>query len=104
MAKRSRVDIYSEILEALKRRGPTKITRVSYAVGLPVDRIKRFLTDLSSFGLVKILTTEEDTSYSITHRGLEFLEAYWKLESFMKFLGEKKPIIESPVIEEEEEI
>jgi predicted transcriptional regulator len=88
VAKRSRVDIYSEILEALKRRGPTKITRVSYAVGLPVDRIKKFLTDLSSFGLVRILTGE-DTSYSITHRGLEFLEAYWKLASFLKFLGQK---------------
>ena len=88
MSKRSRVDIYSEILEALKRRGPTKITRVSYAVGLPVDRVKRFLADLSSFGLVRILT-EEDTSFSITHRGMEFLEAYWKLEGFLKFLGEK---------------
>ena len=88
MSKRSRVDIYSEILEALKRRGATKITRVSYAVGLPVDRVKRFLTDLSSFGLVRILI-EEDTSYSITHRGMEFLDAYWKLESFLKFLGEK---------------
>jgi predicted transcriptional regulator len=91
VAKRSRVDIYSEILEALKRRGPTKITRVSYAVGLPVDRIKRFLTDLSSFGLVRILTGE-DTMYSITHRGLEFLEAYWKLASFLKFLGEKSAL------------
>jgi len=89
VAKRSRVDIYSEILEALKRRGPTKITRVSYAVGLPVDRIKRFLTDLSSFGLVRVLTDEDTSSYSITHRGLEFLEAYWKLAGFLKFLGEK---------------
>jgi predicted transcriptional regulator len=53
-----------------------------------VDRIKRFLTDLSSFGLVRIIMGE-DTSYSITHRGLEFLEAYWKLAGFLKFLGEK---------------
>jgi predicted transcriptional regulator len=88
VSKRSRVDIYSGILEALKRKGPTKITRVSYAVGLPVDRVKRFLTDLASFGLVRILT-EEDTSYSITHRGMEFLEAYWKLAGFLKFLGEE---------------
>jgi len=31
----------------------------------------------------------ENTSYSITHRGIEFLEAYWKLEGLLKFLGEK---------------
>lgn len=88
VSKRSRVDIYSEILEALKRKGPTRITRISYAVGLPVDRTKRFLTDLSSFGLTAIREGEE-TSYSITHRGLEFLDAYWRLDSFMKFLDEK---------------
>jgi predicted transcriptional regulator len=87
-SKRSRVDIYAEILEALKRKGPTKITRVSYAVGIPVDRAKRSLADLSAFGLTSIQTREE-TSYSITHRGLEFLDAYWKLDGFLKFLGEK---------------
>ena len=90
MSKRFRVDIYAEILEALKRRGATKITRVSYAVGLPVDRAKKSLSDLASFGLLRVQTGEE-TSYSITHRGLEFLDAYWKLAGFLKFLDEKKP-------------
>ncbi len=89
MSKRSRVDIYAEILEALKRRGPTRITRVSYAVGLPVDRAKKSLSALASFGLISIQSGEE-TSYSIAHRGIEFLAAYWKLEGFLRFLGEKK--------------
>lgn len=89
MSKRSRVDIYAEILEALKRKGPTKITRVSYAVGIPVDRAKKSLADLAAFGLTNTQKGEE-TSYSITHRGLEFLDAYWKLDGFLKFLGEKK--------------
>ena len=88
MSKRSRIDIYAEILEALKRRGPTKITRVSYAVGLPVDRAKKSLSDLASFGLLRVQKGEE-TSYSITHRGLEFLDAYWMLAGFLKFLDEK---------------
>ncbi len=88
MSKRSRVNIYAEILEALKRRGPTKVTRVSYAVGLPVDRAKKSLSDLASFGLLRVQKGDE-TSYSITYRGLEFLEAYWKLAGFLKFLEEK---------------
>jgi predicted transcriptional regulator len=87
-SKRSRVDIYAEILEALKRKGPTKITRVSYAVGIPVDRAKKSLADLAAFGLTSIQIWEE-TCYSITHRGLEFLDAYWKLDGFLKFLGQK---------------
>ncbi len=89
VSKRSRVDIYAEILEALKRKGPTKITRVSYAVGIPVDRAKKSLSDLAAFGLTSIQTGEE-TSYSITHRGLEFLDAYWKLDGFLRFLGSKE--------------
>ncbi len=83
------MDIYAEILEALKRKGSTKVTRVSYAVGLPVDRAKKSLSNLASFGLIKVQSGEE-TSYSITHRGLEFLDAYWRLDSFLKFLGERK--------------
>ena len=55
-----------------------------------MDRAKKSLTDLASFGLLRVETGEE-TSYSITRRGLEFLDAYWKLSGFLKFLEEKKP-------------
>src|SRR2546430_4455141 len=61
----------------------SRITRVSYAVGLPVDRTKGYLKDLSSSGLV-LMQTGEDSGYSITHRGLEFLDAYWKLKGDRK--------------------
>ena len=87
-SKRSKVDIYADILEVLKRRTNSKITRISYAVGLPVDRAKRFLGDLSSYGLANIQGRDE-TFYSITHRGLEFLDSYRKLASFLSFLDEK---------------
>lgn len=87
-AKRSRMDIYAEILEALKRKGLTRITRVSYAVGLPVDRTKNYLKDLSSSGLV-LTQTVEDSGFSITHRGLEFLDAYWRLKGFLDYIGEE---------------
>ncbi len=81
------MDIYAEILEALKRKGLTRITRVSYAVGLPVDRTKKYLLNLSSSGLVGV-QGQEGTGYSITHRGLEFLDAYWRLKGFLDFVGE----------------
>jgi len=82
------MDIYAEILEALKRKGLTRITRVSYAVGLPVDRTKNYLKDLTSSGLV-LSQTGEEQGYGITHRGLEFLDAYWKLKGFLDFIGEE---------------
>ena len=54
-----------------------------------MDRAKKSLTDLASFGLVRVEDGEE-TSYSLTHRGLEFLDAYWKLDGFFKFLEREK--------------
>ena len=33
------------------------------------------------------MQTGEDSGYSITHRGLEFLDAYWKLKGFLDFIG-----------------
>ena len=89
------MDIYAEILEALKRKGLTRITRVSYAVGLPVDRTKNYLGDLSTSGLVGVQTGEE-SGYSITHRGLEFLDAYWKLKGFLDFIGDEKEEEDKP--------
>src|SRR2546426_12150798 len=87
-SKRSKVDIYADILEVLKRRTNSKITRISYAVGLPVDRAKRFLGDLSSYGLANIQGRDE-TFYSITHRAREFFDSYPNLESFLSFLTRK---------------
>jgi len=89
VSKRSRVDIYAESLDDLQRRRRIRITRTSYAIGTPVDRAKKSLTDLASYRLARIEDGEE-TSYSITHRGLEFLDAYWKLDSFLKFLEREK--------------
>src|SRR5438876_9825574 len=63
-AKRCRMDIYAEILEASQRKGLTRITRISYAVGLPVDRTTNYIQDLSSSGIDGIQTCVA-TGYSI---------------------------------------
>jgi len=59
-----------------------------------VDRAKKSLTDLASFGLVSV-GDDEKTTYSLTHRGLEFLDAYWKLDGFFKFLERERVATET---------
>ena len=50
--RRSPVDVYAEILEVLRRAGgPTRVTRLSYAVGMPVDRTRHALALLVRMGL-----------------------------------------------------
>ena len=87
MKKRARIDIYADILEVLKRKAEgALVTRISYGAGLPLDRVKPMLATLAGYGLISVRNMGESRFYHITHRGLEFLEAYRKVQSFMTFL------------------
>ena len=87
--KRSKADLYASVLEVLIRYPEGgKITRVSYGVGVPVDRLREILDSLSNFGLTRKLTIEDQTLYFATPRGLEFLDTYWKMKGFLEIFKE----------------
>jgi predicted transcriptional regulator len=88
LKKRSRVDIYADILEVLKRRPEgSLVTRISYGAGLPVDRVKPMLETLANYGLLSVRLAGESRFFHVTRRGLEFIDAYRKVQGFMTFLG-----------------
>jgi predicted transcriptional regulator len=81
--RRSPLDLYAELLEVLRRSAsPCRITRLSYAVGMPVDRTHRAVNFLVQLGLV-IRTADETPAWRLTRRGYDFLQTYWKLRSFL---------------------
>jgi len=83
--KRSKADIYATILEVVRRYpGGGRITRVSYGVGVPLDRLHGMVEDLTEFGLLRRTTTEGEIFYTATPRGLEFLETYWKMNGYLE--------------------
>jgi class 3 adenylate cyclase len=87
LAKRARVDIYAAILEVIRRHpGGGRISRVSYGVGVPIDRLRPMLEELSSFGLIKKSTTDGETRYVSSVRGLDFLQTYWRMNAFLETL------------------
>jgi predicted transcriptional regulator len=82
------VDIYADILEVLKRRPEgSLVTRISYGAGLPVDRVKPMLETLANYGLLSVRLAGESRFFHVTRRGLEFIDAYRKVQGFMTFLG-----------------
>jgi predicted transcriptional regulator len=86
-AKRSKTDLYATILEVIRRYPQgERITRISYGVGVPVDRLKVMVEKLSAMGLVKKVEGDDERSYyfSVTPRALEFLETYWKMRGFLE--------------------
>lgn len=96
MKKRSRIDIYADILEFLKRRPEgAQVTRLSYGAGLPIDRIKPMLETLARFELIVAsvigvplqANLTQRKFYRISRRGLEFLEAYRRIQDLITYLG-----------------
>ncbi len=95
--RRERTDLFAEILEVVKRyHGQARVTRVSYAVGMPVDRLKSSLERLSGLGLVKSQTVAEIVVYELTPRGQQFLDTYWRMRAFTELLERDPEGIRGP--------
>jgi predicted transcriptional regulator len=89
--KRSKPDLYAQVLEVLIRYPEGgKITRTSYGVGVPIDRLRKILDELTDYGLVRKQTLDDQTLFFATPRGLEFLDTYWKMKGFLEIFSDKK--------------
>jgi predicted transcriptional regulator len=91
--KRSKVELYATVLDVIKRYPEgSRITKMSYGVGVPIDRLKAILSDLTTYGLVQTFEDEEDEGvyYTLTPRALDFLETYWKMRSFLEAFGREE--------------
>jgi len=82
--RRTRYEIYIDILDAVRRRGAMTITRISYSAQLPVDRTKHIVDFLISKGLLRGEDVGGRRIYILTDRGGAFLEA---LKTVRKFIG-----------------
>jgi len=102
LKKRARLDIYRDILEVLKRQPEgVLITRLSYGAGLPIDRIKPMLDGLAHCELVVVRVKGDPLQsslvqrrfYYVTKKGLEFLEAYRKIQDLLTYLESERNAI-----------
>lgn len=84
-SKRTRYEVYADLLSTIRMEGGCTITRASYGARIPVDRAHRFLHELLNKGMVKVEEEDGSRVYKITIRGVEFLELFERLK---KLLGE----------------
>jgi predicted transcriptional regulator len=85
MARRTRYDIYLDVLDTIRRRGVSGITRISYGANLPVDRARTAVEFLIERGLVREEEYGGTKGYLLTARGGEFQQA---LKTVKKYLNE----------------
>jgi len=95
LKKRERLDIYADILEFMKHKPEgVLITRISYGAGVPIDRVKPMLDNLTHCDLVSVRAKGDPLQaslvqrrfYNVTKKGLEFLEAYRRIQTLLTYL------------------
>jgi len=91
LERRTRYEIYADLLEVVMKRGYCLVTRASYGANLPIDRTKKFLSFLASRGFVKEEVVDNSRRYRITKRGLEYLETFRKMRKLFAALSEELP-------------
>jgi predicted transcriptional regulator len=86
---RSQLRIYVDIMRVIQReRNEAKPTRILYGANLSHDRLVKYLEELKTLDVIQETGTD-DKVYSLTQKGVEFLNNFRKVESFASAFGFK---------------
>lgn len=83
LQKRTRYDIFAEILRVVYIWGLCPLTRAARSTNMPVDRAKESITELCERGLLEEDEDESMRVYKVTVRGHQYLELYKRLATLV---------------------
>jgi predicted transcriptional regulator len=91
MHKRSRFELYGDILVAIRddiaRNNSARLTRVYGKANVPYDRFKGYINDLRENSLIELVLIDGHEEMKLTKRGLEYLEEYARVNKFLVTFG-----------------
>lgn len=86
---RSQFRIYVDIMRVIQREeNKAKPTRILYGANLSHDRLVKYLDELKALGVIQESGVDEKV-YSLTQKGIEFLNNFRKVEAFAGAFGFK---------------
>ncbi|NHV99650.1 MAG: winged helix DNA-binding protein [Thaumarchaeota archaeon] len=77
-------DILNQIAEEGGRAGPT---RILYGANLSHDRLTKHLAQLINLGLIVEEKEEDRVFYSLTEKGMAFIQEFRRIQAFAKAFG-----------------
>jgi predicted transcriptional regulator len=84
---RSQFRIYVDIMHVIQRENnEAKPTRILSGANLSHDRLIKYLEELKNLGVIQESGTDEKF-YSLTQKGIEFLNNFRKVETFASAFG-----------------
>lgn len=93
--RRSKLEMYIDILKVLAQRGPTKLTHIMYKANVNCSVLKEYLDFLIKQGLVEEKAMgKKRVVYAITQRGITVLKYFRELKQVLPIIEEsRKPSI-----------
>jgi len=89
--RRSKLEMYIDILRVLAQRGPLKLTHVMYKANVNCSVLKEYLDFLLKQGLVEERTVgKKRVVYAITQRGRIVLKAFRELKQVLPITEETR--------------
>ncbi len=89
--RRSKLEMYVDILSVLAQRGPLKLTHVMYKANVNCCVLKEYLDFLKKQGLVEERTMRKQrVVYAVTQRGITVLKYFKELKQVLPIVEESR--------------
>jgi predicted transcriptional regulator len=95
--RRSKLEMYVDILSVLAHRGPLKLTHVMYKANVNCSVLKEYLDFLMKQGLVEERTVgKQRVVFAVTQRGITVLKYFRELKQVLPIVEEARAQIPIP--------
>ena len=95
--RRSKLEMYVDILSVLARKGPLKLTHVMYKANVNCGVLKEYLDFLLKQGLVEERTAGKQRAvYAVTQRGITVLKYFKELKQVLPIVEEARNQVATP--------
>ena len=89
--RRSKLEMYVDILKVLAQRGPLKLTHVMYKANVNCSVLKEYMAFLIKQGLVEEKPVgKHRLVYSVTQRGIMVLKYFKELKQVLPLIEERE--------------
>ena len=89
--RRSKLEMYVDILTVLARKGPLKLTHVMYKANVNCCVLKEYLDFLMKQGLIEERTVrKERVVYAVTQRGITVLKYFKEIKQVLPIVDEAR--------------
>jgi predicted transcriptional regulator len=89
--RRSKLEMYIDILQVLAHRGPLKLTHIMYKANVNCSVLKDYLDFLTKQGLVEERTLgKRRVVYAVTQRGITVLKYFRELKQVLPIVEESR--------------